>query len=185
MRLQLIVIHWKLCLTTVTWLGGSLGQNTTFKYLSSAATVTSQSDLSHSPIQILITSNGSQTVNWTSDSAKDRILLEGVTKEFRWKPLSVNLVKKDTGYHVTAAVSRKYNSSHLSMKNGVQLLLSLSSGSRDQVASECGCKWCMKTSTNSTSTSEERQQRQTTHQKSVSASYAEHFLKRWCRLVVR
>lgn len=63
-------------------LGGSLGQNTTFKYLSSAATVTSPVTYPIHQTLEFDPSTGSQTVQLNIDDAKmGNLELEGVTKD--------------------------------------------------------------------------------------------------------
>ena len=85
-------------------LGGSLGQNTTFKYLSSAATVTSPVTYPIHQTLEFDPSTGSQTVQLNIDGAKmGNLELEGVTKDSI--EASIRQQLKDTGYHVTAAVS--------------------------------------------------------------------------------
>lgn len=85
-------------------LGGSLGQNATFKYLSSTDTMINPVTYSIHQTLEFDPSTGSQTVQLNIDDATmGNLELEGVTKDSI--EASIRQQLKDTGYNVTATVS--------------------------------------------------------------------------------
>mgnify|MGYP000845864606 FL=1 len=151
-------------------LGDSLGQNTTFKYLSSAATVTSPVTYPIHQTLEFDPSTGSQTVQLNIDDANmGNLELEGVTKDSI--EASIRQQLKDTGYHVTAAVSG--NTIQVTFVNErtastTPVASSDSGGSSTSNADASDAA----TSTNSTSTSESTTATPTTSPKVSQPSYA-------------
>ena len=151
-------------------LGGSLGQNTTFKYLSSAATVTSPVTYPIHQTLEFDPSTGSQTVQLNIDDAKmGNLELEGVTKDSI--EASIRQQLKDTGYHVTAAVSGNTIQVTFVNERTASTTPVASSGSGGSSTSNAGASDAA-TSTNSTSTSERTAATPTTSSEVSQPSYA-------------